>query len=71
MNHKEIIAQFSGLRSNMTEILERAKNASQNLGGIADTKPDDRTVAKLESEILRLRPIYLEAHTAFLAAIDA
>lgn len=71
MDHAEIIKQFGKLRSNATAIVQRSRNATENIGGVADNKPSARAVNKLETEILRLRTGLDAAYTAFLAAIDA
>ena len=71
IDHEGIIKHFGVLRAHATGIVARAKDASGDIGGIEDNKPSARAVAKLDSEILRLRALYLVEHVAFLAAIDS
>lgn len=70
-NHEGIKTAFGPMRSFATQIMTRAKNASEDIGDIEDNKPSARAVTKLDAEILRLRALYIVEHNAFLAAIDA
>lgn len=71
VDHDGIKAAFTTLRRTMTQIKARAEEASGNIGGLDDNMPAPRAVAKLDTEIQRLRPLALAAWTDFLAAIDA
>ena len=70
-DHTGIITEFEALRQTMTKIKTRAADASTDIGGLPDNKPAASAIAKLDTEISRLRTLYVAQHTIFLAAIDA
>lgn len=70
-DHQRIIDVAGSYHGLISLIEERATDASTDIGGLDDNKPDARAVAKLNTEIDRLRGALVTEHTAMLAAIDA